>query len=102
MKQQYGTGLLKMTTWCLFKHHADDRNSSSKVHDDVLKNNVCRKWHRWRSIFTTKSFVWVSGVSVSAQPPAKKMAGLIKKENLKKRISNNECRKDVFCLFKKG
>jgi len=29
---------------------------------------------------------------VSAPPPAKKTAGLIEKETLQKRISNNECR----------
>jgi hypothetical protein len=34
---------------------------------------------------------------VSAQPPAKKIAaGLIQKETLKKRISNNECRRESF------
>jgi hypothetical protein len=30
------------------------------------------------------------GDQVSAQPPAKKTAGLIEKETLKKRISNND------------
>jgi hypothetical protein len=42
----------------------------------------------------------VSGVRCqgSAPPPAKKTAGQIEKETLKKRIMNVECRSNEFCL----
>ena len=33
------------------------------------------------------------------KPPARKMVGQIEKETLKKRITNIECRSNVFCLF---
>ena len=36
---------------------------------------------------------------VSAPPPAKKTAGQIEKETLKKRISNNECRISKECIL---
>jgi hypothetical protein len=42
------------------------------------------------------------GFQVSAQPPAKKTAGLIEKETLKKReyrMSNNECRMSKECIL---
>jgi hypothetical protein len=38
-------------------------------------------------------------VQSSAPPLAKKTAGLIKKETLKKRISNNECRMSKECIL---
>ena len=44
--------------------------------------------------------VRVSGFRYQHSRGPKKTAGLIEKETQKKRISNNECRRNVFYLFK--
>jgi hypothetical protein len=49
--------------------------------------------HSLSPIFKNQvSGVGCSAAGGSAPPPGKKTAGLIEKETLKKRISNNECR----------